>query len=80
MAHEHPLKEGLNALEPTVWAAPLPGGQEGITQACNVSLAISAKRIADALERVAEAAETTAGEIANPEWGIAPTLRKMNFS
>lgn len=43
-----------------------------------ISMAISAKRQADALERLATAAETMAGEMAHPEWGIAPTLRNMD--
>lgn len=38
------------------------------------SKAISAKRQADALERIAAIME---GEIGHPEWGIAPTLRQI---
>jgi hypothetical protein len=41
------------------------------------SIAISAKRQADALERIAEALHTMAGEMAHPEYGIAPTLRDL---
>jgi hypothetical protein len=41
------------------------------------SIAISAKRQADALERIATALDTMAGEMAHPEWGIAPTLRDI---
>lgn len=38
------------------------------------SKAISAKRQADALERIAD---VLAGELGHPEYGIAPTLREI---
>ena len=38
------------------------------------SMAISAKRQADALERIAD---VLAGELGHPEYGIAPTLREI---
>lgn len=42
-----------------------------MSDVAGLSLAISAKRQADAAERIAAALET----LAHPEWGVAPAIR-----
>lgn len=44
-----------------------------------MSMAISAKRQADALDRIERHLGQLAGELADPEYGVGPTLRKMRF-
>lgn len=42
-----------------------------------LSAVISAKRSADALEKIADHLSTLAGELAHPEWGVAPAIREV---
>lgn len=39
------------------------------------SAAVSAKRTADALDRIAEATEKLASELADPQYGLVPAVR-----
>jgi hypothetical protein len=59
-------------------AAEAAGSRLMIKELAQLSLAISAKRQADALERIVVAVEQLAGELAHPEWGVAPSIRKAH--
>jgi hypothetical protein len=62
-----------NAIEPEA----LVVSTSSMADKALLSCAISAKRQADALERIMKTVETMAGEMAHPEYGIAPTLREI---
>lgn len=50
------------------------GASEGEVE---TSKAISAKRLADAMQRIERHLGQLAGELAHPEYGIGPTLRTI---
>lgn len=57
------------SLEPVAALMLQEDGPHTVDQCLALSLAISAKRIATSLE-------TLAGELAHPEWGLTPSIRR----
>ena len=68
--------EDFNSLKHRLEPEASAGGDEN-NESLVLSIAVSLKRIADAVERIAASSADMAGEMAHPEWGIAPTLRRM---